>query len=214
MFNSSKALVFDMDGTMIANKEFHDKAWIQFCEKYRQDANIDDFINKYSGKTNDAILSLVFDRTLSKAEIRMFEDIKESMYREMYAPHFKLVDGLIALLEKAKQSGLKIAIATSAPRVNVDFVCEKANIGKYFDTIVDSSMVSEGKPNPEVFLKAAKALGVEPSDCICFEDSRAGIAASLAAGMKTVGIATELSVDVLLSLGAHEAYIDFTVYTR
>ena len=75
-------------------------------------------------------------------------------------------------------------------------------------------MVSEGKPNTEVFLKAAKALGVEPSDCICFEDSRAGIAASLAAGMKTVGIATELSVDVLLSLGAHEAYIDFTVYTR
>jgi len=212
MFHSAKALVFDMDGTMIANKKFHDEAWILFCKKYRQNTSIDDFVHKYSGKTNDAILELVFGKHLTYDEIRKYEDIKESMYREMYTPHFKLVDGLVDLLEKAKQNGLRLAIATSAPKVNVDFVCTKGNIGKYFEAIIDSSMVKEGKPSPEVFLKAAKALNVKPSDCICFEDSRAGIEASLAAGMRTVGIATELSVETLLDLGAHEAYKDFTIY--
>jgi len=214
MLENIKALVFDMDGTMIANKKYHDDAWIAFCKTYRQDANIDDFIYRYAGKTNEAILEMVFDRKLTIEEIRNYENIKESIYREMYTPHFKLVDGLIDLLELAKQKGLKLAIATSAPQVNVDFVCKNGNIGKYFDTTINSTMVTEGKPSPEVFLKAAKALNVQPSECICFEDSKVGIAASLAAGMKTVGIATELSVETLLGLGAHEAYSDFTIYTR
>ncbi len=209
-----QALVFDMDGTMIANKQYHDEAWIRFCETYKQDADISDFIHKYAGKTNDAILKLVFQSELSVEEIRRYEDIKEAMYRALFAPHFKLVDGLPELLQWAKANNYRIAIATSAPRVNVDFVIQTANIHHYFDAIVDSSMVSEGKPSPEVFLKAAKALGVEPSGCICFEDSRAGIAASLAAGMNTIGIATDLSVTELLQLGAHEAFPDFEAFSR
>jgi len=206
----TKALVFDMDGTMIDNKYFHDQAWIAFCEKYRAGASIDDFVHKYSGKRNEAILELVFGRKLDAGETLHYEDVKESMYRELYAPHFRLVDGLVDLLELAKNMGLKIAIATSAPRVNVDFVCQTAGIYHYFDVVVDASMVREGKPSPEVFLKAARELGVDPAGCTCFEDSRAGITASLRAGMKTVGIATELPVSELLALGAHEAYVDFT----
>jgi len=213
MLENIKALIFDMDGTMIANKIYHDDAWIAFCKKYRQNANIDDFIHRYAGKTNEVILEMVFDRQLTIEEFRKFEDIKESMYREMYTPHFKLVSGLVDLLELAKLKGLKLAIATSAPQVNVDFVCNNGNIGKYFDTTINSTMVTEGKPSPEVFLKAPKALNVQPAECICFEDSRVGITASLAAGMRTVGIATELSVETLLGIGAHEAYKDFTIFT-
>lgn len=207
-----KALIFDMDGTMIANKDYHDQAWIRFCKTYHQDANIDDFINRYSGKTNDAILELVFGKKLSKAEIIRFEEIKEAMYREAYAPHFKPIDGLVDLLERAKTNGIPMAVATSAPTVNVDFVLDTANIRCFFDAIIDSSQIKEGKPSPEIFLKAAKALNVNPTNCVCFEDSKAGITASRAAGMYTVGIATEHSLSRLIDLGAHQAIVSFNEY--
>ena len=207
-----KALIFDMDGTMIANKDYHDQAWINFCKTYHQDADIDDFINRYSGKTNEAILELVFGKKLSKAEILQYEEIKETMYREAYAPHFKLVDGLVDLLKNVKNKGIPMAVATSAPTVNVDFVLDTGNIRSYFEAIIDSSQIKEGKPSPEVFIKAAHALGVKPEDCVCFEDSKAGIAASRAAGMYTVGIATEHSLNRLIELGAHHAIVDFNEY--
>lgn len=198
-----------MDGTMIDNKKYHDLAWIQFCEDMNMNIDIVEFSKQYTGKKNEAILELIFKHPLSVSKVHEYEDSKEALYRELYLPHFKLVDGLIDLLEYAKSKGIRMAIATSAPRVNVDFVCTQGNLYQYFDAIVDSSMVTQGKPSPEVFLKAAQALGAKPENCICFEDSHAGITASLAAGMTTIGIANEFPVKKLLELGAHYAFEDF-----
>ena len=82
------------------------------------------------------------------------------------------------------------AIATSAPRANVDFTLQKTNTGKYFKTILDDSFVTEGKPNPQIYLKSAQALGFDPANCIVFEDSLSGVKAGKRAGCKVVGITT------------------------
>lgn len=209
-----KALIFDMDGTMIANKEYHDRAWIQFCNELSIEIDITEFSKQYTGKTNAAILELVFQRKLHADEIEKYQEYKESLYRKIYSPHFKLVDGLLETLRKAKKSELLLAIATSAPRSNVDFVCSMGGILHFFDGIIDASMVVEGKPSPEVFFKAADVLHVLPEQCICFEDSKAGIEASRAAGMYTIGIANEFSIPKLIDLGAHEAYSDFNGFLQ
>ena len=83
-----------------------------------------------------------------------------------------------------------MAIATSAPRANVDFTIQYANLGGYFDTILDESFVNKGKPDPEIYLKTAQALGFDPTNCIVFEDSLSGIESGKAAGCKVVGITT------------------------
>ncbi|HOS84549.1 MAG TPA: HAD family phosphatase [Bacteroidales bacterium] len=207
-----KALVFDMDGTMIHNKPYHDAAWVEFCNRHSVHIELESFCKAYTGKTNAVILEMIFGSGLSTEQILAYESEKELIYRELYAPHFKLIQGLPELLQSAKQLQILLAVGTSAPVVNVDFVLHKGAIFHFFDTIVHSAMVSQGKPSPEIFLKAAELLHIQPTECMCFEDSFAGIEASRAAGMYTIGIASEQSKHTLLQAGAHEAYSDFTEF--
>jgi HAD superfamily hydrolase (TIGR01509 family) len=96
-----------------------------------------------------------------------------------------------------QQEQIPRAIATSAPRANVDFTLEKTHIGKFFDTILDESFVTNGKPEPEIYLKTAAALGFDPAKCIVFEDSLSGVEAGKAAGCKVIGITTTHSHEEL-----------------
>jgi HAD superfamily hydrolase (TIGR01509 family) len=98
--------------------------------------------------------------------------------------------GLIDFLDKMDKAGIPRAIATSAPRANVDFTLEKTGTGKYFETILDDSFVTEGKPDPQIYLKSAAALGLQPGDCIVFEDSLSGVKAGKRAGCKVIGVTT------------------------
>lgn len=205
-----KALVFDMDGTMIHNKEYHDAAWIEFCKRHAVEIDIQSFTQAYTGKTNAVILEMVFGTPLSPEIVRIYEAEKEALYRELYTPNFSLVAGLFDLLTLAQQKYIPIAIGTSAPVVNVDFVLTQGNIAHFFDVIVHSAMVTNGKPSPEIYLKVAELLNLTPQECVCFEDSFAGIAAARAADMYTIGIATEQTKDVLIQAGAHTACVDYT----
>jgi HAD superfamily hydrolase (TIGR01509 family) len=98
--------------------------------------------------------------------------------------------GLIPFLDRLDTIKIDRAIATSAPRANVDFTLEKTNTGRYFKTILDDSFVTEGKPNPQIYLKSADALGFNPANCVVFEDSLSGVKAGKRAGCKVVGITT------------------------
>lgn len=99
-------------------------------------------------------------------------------------------EGLLSFLESLKSNRISIALATSAPRENIDFVFDNLHIGHFFDAVVDESQVSRGKPDPEVYLKAAEALELNPEQCIVVEDSIPGIMAGAAAGMAVVAITT------------------------
>ena len=183
------AIIFDMDGVIVDTNAFHKKAIHQFCRKYGFELTEEQLRTSVYGRTNKDWITNLFG-TLSENELHAYAEEKEQLFREMYAPYIKPVKGLVAFLEKLVNASIPRAIATSAPRANVDFVLDKTMLGKYFDTILDERMVSLGKPNPEIYLKTALALGFPNDRCIVIEDSLSGVTAGVKSGSKVIGITT------------------------
>ena len=115
---------------------------------------------------------------------------KEAMYREIYKPYINPVPGLIELLQQLKKNGIPMAIATSGITVNIEFMFNHLPIKEYFKEVVHSSHIKKGKPDPEIYLKTAERLNVNPSECIVFEDALVGIQSAKGAGMKVIALTT------------------------
>ena len=177
-----------MDGVIVDSNPTHKIALKQFCREHGYDLSETDLREKIYGRTNRDWLLNLFGK-LDDETVRQYADEKEALFRSLYSD-IKPEEGLISFLNKLDVLQIPRAIATSAPRANVDFTLEKTNTGRYFTTILDDSFVTEGKPNPQIYLKSAKALGFEPSNCIVFEDSLSGVLAAKRAGCKVVGIKT------------------------
>ncbi|HZB13025.1 MAG TPA: HAD family phosphatase [Chryseolinea sp.] len=182
------AFIFDMDGVIVDSNPTHKIALKQFCKKLGYDLSETDLREKIYGRTNRDWLLNLFGQ-LDEQTIRKYADEKEALFRQLYID-IKPVNGLLPFLDKLDSLDISRAIATSAPRANVDFTLQKTNTGKYFKTILDDSFVTEGKPNPQIYLKSASALGFDPQNCIVFEDSLSGVQAGKRAGCKVVGITT------------------------
>ena len=199
-----RAVLFDMDGTLVHNMHFHRQAWYAFLQKHGIDINDEDFDRKNAG-TIVEIVPRFFDGVTDHAEIMRLGMEKEALYREIYRPHVQPLAGLRNFLDAARAAGLKLALATAADRGNIDFTLEELGITGMFDAITGGEEVKKGKPDPEVFLVSARKLGLKPGDCIVFEDSHVGIQAGLSAGMEVIGMATthtraELSERPLLAI--------------
>ncbi len=184
-----QAVIFDMDGVIVDNMNYHKKAWEKFLEKYDPGLSMENFV-KHFGKTNRDLLQIAFSREISSEESEKYGEEKEALYRDIYKDNIQPVNGLIPLLQKLKNSGIKIAVATSAPANNVDFTLEKTGVKQYFDIINHVAHVTHGKPHPEIYLRSLSLLGVRPSESIVFEDSPAGISSARAAGIKVIGLCT------------------------
>ena len=187
---STIAFIFDMDGVIIDSNPFHKVALHQFCEKYGYHLTEEQLRNKIYGRTNKQWITNLFERELSPEELHLFAEEKEGLFRDLYQHDIKALAGLDQFLKKMNGQKLARAIGTSAPRSNVDFVMAKTNLSRYFPTILDDSFVEHGKPNPEIYLRCAAALGYQPNRCVVFEDSISGVTAGKAAGTKVVGVAT------------------------
>jgi len=183
------AVLFDMDGVIVDNMLWHLKAWKIFYEKYSIPFSTEDFKQQF-GRTNKQILCHLFNRQVNDDEAQRLGEEKEKIYRDIYTPHIKPAAGLIEFLQALKSNGIKTAVATSAPPENASFVLDNLQLHTYFDAVVDATHITKGKPDPEVFLKSAQALGASPDQCIVFEDSLAGIKAGNNALMKVIGITT------------------------
>jgi len=205
--SQSFAVIFDMDGVIVDNMEYHKKAWAIFLEKYAPGVDLEEF-SKHFGKVNRDLLKIVFTKEVSEEEESRFGEEKEAIYREIYADHIVPVAGLLDLLDSLKENSFKTAVATAAPRVNMDFVFEKTGLRKYFDVLIDATEVTRGKPDPEIYLKVAQRLGYLPDSCLVFEDSFPGVQAAKEAGMKVIALATSHSADRLQN--AESVIKDFT----
>lgn len=184
------AVLFDMDGVIIDSNPAHKKAIVQFCNKYNKHLSDDEMKRYIWGRTNKEWIRHLFGEDLPDADLRVYADEKELLFRTIYEPDMKLLKGLANFLELLKSSNVPMAIGTSAPRANVDFVFKHTGIERYFDAVLDERAVTIGKPDPEIYLKAAKALNFDPSDCIVIEDSLSGVEAGKRAGCKVIGITT------------------------
>jgi beta-phosphoglucomutase len=184
------AVIFDMDGVLVDSNPAHEIALKQFSKQKGFDLTEEQLRTKIFGRTNKDWLPNLFGDHLTPAQIKEYGEEKEAIFRAIYRADIKPVEGLLEFLERLAKSNIPMAIGTSAPRSNVDFVLKHLPIEQYFHSILDESYVSKGKPNPEIYIKCAEALGLDPANCIVIEDSVSGVAAAQGAGCKVVGITT------------------------
>ncbi len=205
------AVLFDMDGVIVDTNPAHKIAILQFCKKYNKNLSDEELTKYIWGRTNKEWIRHLFGESISDAQLKAYADEKESLFRKIYEPDIRLLKGLGVFLELLEKNNIPKAVGTSAPPENVDFVFRHTGISRYFDVVLDERAVTTGKPNPEIYLKAANALNVDPADCIVIEDSLSGIEAGKRAGSKVIGITTTHS-DAELSMADLTAP-DFTTLT-
>jgi beta-phosphoglucomutase len=169
-----KAFLFDLNGTMIDDMQYHIEAWHVILNELGANLTFDETKHQCYGKSHD-MFERIFPGKFSVAEINSITDKKEKAYQKKYLPHLKLIEGLPKFLEDAKKQNIKMAIGSAALMFNIDFVLDNLKIRHYFDAIVSADDVTNSKPHGETYEKCAAALNVKPYECIVFEDVPKGV---------------------------------------
>lgn len=183
------AVIFDMDGVIVDSNPYHKIALQQFAQKHGYELSESTLREKVYGRTNKQWITNLFG-AIPEETLKQYAWEKEAMYRELHKDDLKPVKGLVKFLDLLEENNISKAIGTSAPRVNVDFSLGETGLAKYFSVILDDTFVTEGKPNPEIYIKVAKTLDLPNSQCIVIEDSLSGVTAGKRAGSKVIGITT------------------------
>ena len=184
-----KAAIFDLDGTMVDNMMTHHEAWQKKLLECGLTLTIEEVKESVHG-INEEILERLFGSKYTPEERKQLSREKEETYRNHFASKLTLVPGLIYFIKTLEEQNIDLAIASAAPTENVDFVVDGLNIRHHFSYILHSEHVSKGKPDPEIYIKAAKLLKQKTEDCIVFEDSPTGAKAASAAGCPIVIVTT------------------------
>lgn len=192
-----KGIIFDFNGTLFWDSYLHEQAWSLMAEKYTgKPLSHEDMVVNMHGRTNDKILAWMLGRTPSDAETTRLANEKESLYRDMcHKPGFrpKLAPGAVNLLNQLVLHNIPRAIATSSTVDNVAFYLEIFDLYQWFpkQCVVYDTHLYPGKPAPDIYLHAARAIHLPASDCVVVEDSVPGIESALAAKMGKVMVINE-----------------------
>lgn len=188
---------FDMDGVICHTNPYHSIAFQEFFRKRDMNPTEAEFGEHMYGKNNSYIFSHFFGRPIEGEELLAFENEKEGLFREIYAPHVEPIKGFLPFLESSVDKGLRLGVATSAPKANMDLIIDKLGIRECFKSLLASEDVTSHKPDPQVYLKSARNLNAQPKECIVFEDSYSGVSAALNAKMSVVGVLSSHSKEEL-----------------
>jgi beta-phosphoglucomutase len=204
-----RAVIFDMDGTIIDNMRYHGLAWLTVAQKLGSSLTLESFEREFAGKKNEELVPLLSPTPLSDEQVAHIAEEKELLYRASYAPHLAPLPGFTELTVQLRAAGIKLLVATAAPRANRDFIFDGLALHDVFDAVVGAEDVTRGKPHPDIFLRAAELAGVPPSECLVFEDAVNGVLAARAAGMDVVAVLTTTPADVLAAAGARWTVDDY-----
>jgi len=182
-------VIFDLDGVLIDTAEFHKQSWFDLAEKEGFEITSEFFYETF-GMQNYQIIPLLAKGEVPGEEVDRLSKWKERRYRDLIEDAQVLAAGADALLTDLKRCGFLLAIGSSAPRANMDFVLARIGVGPYFDAIVTGEDVKRGKPAPDTFLKAAEKLALPPCRCVVVEDAVAGVQAARNAGMRVIALTT------------------------
>jgi beta-phosphoglucomutase len=184
---SQYAAIWDVDGTLVDTAELHFTAWVRVCQDLGRPFTRSDFAATF-GKRNPEILQQLFGAVFTAQQIEEIGDRKEEYYKCAARNGVELLPGVHNLLAALHAAGVKQAIASSAPRGNIDLILALTQTALYFEVITAAEDTSRGKPDPQVFQVAAKRLATPPNRCVVFEDAVAGVQAAKAGGMKCVAV--------------------------
>lgn len=187
--NGVKAFLFDLNGTMIDDMEYHIIAWYDILNELGAGISYEKAKAECYGKNNE-LLERIFPGRFSEEAKTEMSYAKEEKYQREFRPRLKLLDGLDSFIQQASQQNMLMAIGTAAIRFNIDFVLDGLNIRNYFSAIVSADDVHFSKPHPETYLNCASQLHVSPEDCIVFEDTPKGVECAYRAGMRAVVVNT------------------------
>ncbi|MDP4131721.1 MAG: HAD family phosphatase [Bacteroidota bacterium] len=184
-------LIFDLNGTMVNDMEYHIDAWSGILNKDLNAGLTREAVKSHMyGKNSELLIRVFGEHRFTAEEMEHWSVEKEKRYQKAFLPELKLIPGLEAFLEKSFELKIPMAIGSAAIPFNIDFVLDHLHIRKYFSAIVSAEDVAISKPHPETFLKAAALLHTDPSECLLFEDSPKGVEAGLLAGMPAVVLTT------------------------
>jgi beta-phosphoglucomutase family hydrolase len=199
---SLKGVIFDWDGVVINSSTLHRESWEILAKELRLSIPKDHFEQGF-GKRNEMIIPEILKWSGTKEQIQQWGRRKEIIYRRLAKKNgIPILKGIKELLKSLKQAMIPCAIGTSTERKNIRLAFELLNLDSYFQGIVCSEDVKNGKPDPEVFIKAARTISVAPMDCVVLEDSTHGIEAAKKGEMKALGVCTSKSEEDLFNCGA------------
>jgi beta-phosphoglucomutase len=198
--SKERAVLWDLDGTLVDSEELHWLSWRDTLRPEGIELSYEQFLASF-GQRNDRILSNWLGPGADPARIRRIGDDKETEYRRLAETHgLTPLPGAREWLAALRAAGWKQAIASSAPGLNVETMLRVAHLDGYLDAIVSAEDVTIGKPDPQVFLKAADALQVAPAHCIVVEDAAAGVEGARRAGMRSIGVSKNGRLEADLSV--------------
>jgi len=198
--NTDKAVLWDLDGTLVDSEEFHWLSWRDTMRPEGVELTYEQFLASF-GQRNDRILGAWLGASVDPERAKAIGDAKEAEYRRLAETHgLSPLPGAREWLFALRAAGWKQSIASSAPRENVEVMLRVLDLTQYLDAIVGAEDVTIGKPDPQVFLTAAGKVGVPPAHCVVVEDAAAGVEGARRGGMKCVGVTRNgiLNADVFV----------------
>ena len=202
-FSPPRAVLWDLDGTLVDSAEHHWSAWREVMADEGHPVTPEAFTSSF-GHRNDTILRGLLGKDLSDEEVERIAGAKEALYRRFVRERgLEPLPGARRWLERLKGTGWRQAVASSAPAANIEAAMDATRMAQLFEALVSADEVGLGKPDPAVFLAAADRVGVPPGRCVVVEDAPAGLEGARRAGMRCVGVLSahhpELLADVVVS---------------
>ncbi len=203
-----KAIIFDMDGTLVDNIPFHREAWLTFLKENNIVLAPEDFLKQDHGNVYEMIRHF-FGRDLPYEKVKVLGQGREKTYRDLYRNNIQEIDGLKVLLKKMSEMNIKASLATMSDTPQIDLVLNKLNIRNYFHSITNGFEIQKGKPDAEIYNLALKKLGLKNTECLVIEDSIGGITSARRAGIEVIGITTSHTKDELIANGCVSTISNF-----
>ncbi len=192
-----QGLIFDMDGTMIDSMPYHGRSWITFAEHHGIRIEVEELLRSTTGRTGAECMEVLFGRPFTQQESWDLIHHKEQIYRDLFTPHFAEVAGFKAFCGHAMSRGFKVGVGTAGDKHNIAFAFKHLRMDPLPHAVVGGDEGLPGKPEPAIFLEAARRIGVPPGACIVFEDAPFGIEAARRAGMRAVAVCSSHTAEQL-----------------
>ncbi len=188
MSDDKIAVIFDMDGVLVDSYEAHFQSWLRLAAERGFEFTREQFLTTFGRVSREVVVECGMLDQPTPERVAEIDDAKESHFRAILSEDFQAMEGAHELIEALAAEGVPLAVGSSGPPENVNLVIDSLDKREHFRAVITAADVSQGKPHPEVFLKAAQKLRTDPAHCVVIEDAEAGIAAAHAAGMACIAL--------------------------